>query len=68
MLNFCAVVSHLKYSACLDGKLRKWNGLTGELIKTYYGHTEGLQDLKISLDGSLLFTASDDHTMRLFQA
>lgn len=58
----------LLYSACLDGKVRKWDSRTGACVQVYGGHTDALQDLVISCDGGWLMTGSDDNTVRLFAA
>ncbi|KAK3256544.1 hypothetical protein CYMTET_34324, partial [Cymbomonas tetramitiformis] len=61
-------IDPLLYSACLDGKVRKWDSRTGTCVQVYGGHTDALQDLVISCDGSSLITGSDDNTVRIFAA
>ena len=38
----------------------------GSCVKLYSGHTEGIQALALSPDGSKAITGSDDGTVRIF--
>ena len=38
----------------------------GTCVKQYSGHTEGIQALALSPDGSKAITGSDDSTVRIF--
>ena len=38
----------------------------GTCVKLYSGHTEGIQALALSPDGSKAITGSDDRTVRIF--
>lgn len=59
-----------------DGKLlatgsanhtaRLWSMATGELLRTFTGHTAGLNHVTFSRDGKTLMTGSYDRTMRLW--
>lgn len=53
-------------TACLDGAARWWDLRTGACVRTCGGHTDGVQDIAISPDGSMIITGSDDGTARVF--
>ncbi len=57
----------LVFTACLDGMVRCWDLRTGAMVKQFGGHTAGIQDLALSPDGSMIITASDDNTAKVFQ-
>ncbi len=40
--------------------------LAGELLHTWDGHTEGVNSVAISSDGSLVVSGSSDNTVRLW--
>ena len=40
--------------------------LAGSCVKVFSGHTEGIQALALSPDGSRAITGSDDATVRIF--
>jgi WD40 repeat protein len=48
----------------LDHTARIWNAATGKLSRTLTGHTDGVNDVAWSPDGTQLATASADHTAR----
>jgi WD40 repeat protein len=54
-------------SACLDGGVRLWDLRTAACVRTWWGHTEGVQDVGFSRDGGLVLSGSDDGTARVFQ-
>ncbi|HYT87091.1 MAG TPA: protein kinase [Gemmataceae bacterium] len=66
--------AHLAYSR--DGKLlaatapnstvRLWDATTGELLRTFTGHTEAVARVAFAPDGKRLATASHDGTARLW--
>ena len=43
-----------------------WSPFTGELIRNLNGHTKGLSDIAWSADSVYLASASDDHTIRIW--
>lgn len=49
-----------------DSSVRVWNPLTGELVEQLQGHTAGLSNMAMSLDGRLLVTSSQDRTIRVW--
>lgn len=54
-------------TACLDGVLRLIDSRSGEIQKTFTGHISEILDFCVSGDKSLLLTASDDTTCRIFE-
>ncbi|KAL2906726.1 Angio-associated migratory cell protein [Bienertia sinuspersici] len=52
-----------------DGKVRVWDGLAGgnTAVRTFSGHTEGVQSLSVSADGNFLVSAALDGTARVFE-
>lgn len=55
----------LSYLACIaaDHTVRIWNVRDGSLEKLLRGHKEGISDVAWSTDSKYLVTASDDHTL-----
>jgi WD40 repeat protein len=49
-----------------DKAVKIWSPFTGELIRNLNGHTKGLSDIAWSADSVYLASASDDHTIRLW--
>jgi COMPASS component SWD3 len=49
-----------------DNVAKIWSPFSGELIRNLNGHTKGLSDIAWSPDGASLATASDDHTIRIW--
>jgi WD40 repeat protein len=49
-----------------DKAVKIWSPFTGELIRNLNGHTKGLSDVAWSADSVYLTSASDDHTIRLW--
>jgi WD40 repeat protein len=47
-------------SSSIDGTLRVWDGRTGQLLRTFTGHQNGILDFDLRIDGSLILTGSDD--------
>ena len=46
-----------------DKLVKLWNAYTGEIIRTFDGHKEGVSDIAWSTDGEYLASASDDKTI-----
>ena len=53
-------------SAANDKVVKIWSPFTGELIRNLNGHTKGLSDISWSPDSVYLASASDDHTVRIW--
>lgn len=58
---------HLVSTASVDRTVKTWNLLTGQLLKSYSGHTDVIHTVNISSDGKHLITGSDDGTARVFE-
>jgi WD40 repeat protein len=50
----------------LDRTVRIWDLVTGARRRTLRGHTDTVQAVAITPDGSWLATASDDNTVRIW--
>lgn len=51
-----------------DKLIKLWNAYTGDILKTLSGHTEGVNDIAWAYDSERLASASDDKTVRLWDA
>ena len=49
-----------------DNVAKIWSPFSGELIRNLNGHTKGLSDIAWSSNSVYLATASDDHTIRIW--
>lgn len=49
-----------------DKVVKIWSPFTGELIRNLNGHLKGLSDISWSTDSVYLASASDDHTVRIW--
>ncbi|KAJ1945477.1 60S ribosomal subunit assembly or modification protein, partial [Linderina macrospora] len=58
--------SPLLTSVSLDCTVRTWDARTGEAVRTWKGHQEGIMDFALSHDGSTIVTASDDGCCLVF--
>jgi len=54
-------------TGCVDGRVRIWDSLSGECMKTLRGHTDAIQSLAMSPDGAHLVSVSLDGTARVFE-
>ena len=54
-------------AAANDKVVKIWSPFTGELIRNLNGHTKGLSDIAWSSDSVNLASASDDHTVRIWE-
>jgi len=55
------------FTACMDGVIRLWTSLSGELMKEFHGHRENILDMVLSNDNKFILTAGDDETARVFE-
>lgn len=62
----CDEFAPIVYLASTGKVLRAFDVRTGDLVKCWRGHKSTILDITISSDRSLLFTASDDHTCKIF--
>ncbi|KAJ1951149.1 60S ribosomal subunit assembly or modification protein [Linderina pennispora] len=53
-------------SVSLDCTVRTWDARTGEAVRTWKGHQEGIMDFALSHDGKTIVTASDDGCCLVF--
>ncbi len=56
------------YTACLDGAMRVWNGLSGELLRTWRGHQLAILDFVLTTTGDKLITCGEDQVCLVFDA
>lgn len=54
-------------SGSSDSKIRLWNPLSGELLRTLSGHSEQVKSVAISPDGQTLISGSADTTIKIWQ-
>jgi len=57
----------LFYASSLDKTVRLWDSRTGQAVKVWRGHKNGILDMAMASDGSFVMTASDDHASLLFK-
>ena len=64
------VIAHptqpLIFSCCMDGVVRCWDARTGACTHTFRGHTEPVQDLAVSSDGTMILSGGEDGIGRVF--
>ncbi|KAM0919135.1 hypothetical protein ACQ4PT_008514 [Festuca glaucescens] len=53
-------------SGCMDGIVRIWNSLSGELACMLNGHRDVVQSLAVSADGNSIVSVSSDKSARVF--
>lgn len=53
-------------SACSSSHIRIWNTVTGDELEALEGHSGAVRACRFSGDGSLLVSASDDMTLKLW--
>jgi COMPASS component SWD3 len=56
----------LSLEKAADNVAKIWSPFSGELIRNLNGHTKGLSDIAWSPNSVYLATASDDHTIRIW--
>ncbi|KAG6813079.1 hypothetical protein H0H92_014138 [Tricholoma furcatifolium] len=52
-----------EYSEGADKLIKLWDTNSGEILRTFDGHTEGISDVAWSSDGDYIASASDDKTI-----
>jgi len=55
-------------SASEDGSVRIWDVESGQEVQKVQDHKKSINSLQMSLDGTMIITASSDHTARLYDA
>ncbi|KAJ1729271.1 60S ribosomal subunit assembly or modification protein [Coemansia sp. Benny D160-2] len=58
--------SPLLTSVSMDCSVRTWDARTGECVRVWRGHQEGIMDFAMTPDGSTIVTASDDGCCLVF--
>jgi WD40 repeat protein len=53
-------------SGCIDGTVRIWDSLSGDLARTFSGHSDAVQSLAVSADGNSIVSVSSDKSARVF--
>ena len=53
-------------SGCIDGTVRIWDSLSGDLARTFTGHRDAVQSLAVSADGNSIVSVSSDNSARVF--
>lgn len=54
-------------TGCMDGKVRLWDSLSGDCVRTLNGHNEPIQSLSVSANQEFLVSVSTDGTARVFE-
>lgn len=49
-----------------DKFVKLWDAYSGEIIRTFAGHSEGISDIAWSGNGDYLASASDDKTIMIW--
>lgn len=58
--------SHLLWSKAADKLIKLWDASTGQIIRTFSGHRQGISDVAWSNDSEYLASASDDKTVMIW--
>ncbi|OQW57103.1 MAG: hypothetical protein A4S14_09245 [Proteobacteria bacterium SG_bin9] len=51
-----------------DSPLKLWDAQTGQLTRSFKGHTENVRTIALSKDGTTILSAGDDKTIKLWNA
>ncbi|XP_065627878.1 uncharacterized protein LOC136066850 [Quercus suber] len=54
-------------TGCVDGKVRLWDGRSGDCIKTFGGHDAAIQSLSVCANRNFIVSVSIDETARVFE-
>ncbi|KAJ4701187.1 angio-associated migratory cell protein [Melia azedarach] len=54
-------------TGCVDGKVRVWDSLSSDCVRTFSGHTDAIQALSVSANQDFLVSVSLDGTARVFE-
>lgn len=53
-------------TGCVDGVVRLWDLRTAQCVQQLRGHSDAVQAVAFSADGSLLLSGADDGTARVY--
>ena len=56
------------YHLAADKTIKIWETASGKCERTLEGHEEGVSDVSWSVDSKLVCSASDDNTVRIWDA
>lgn len=54
-------------TGCVDGKVRVWDSLSGDCVRTFSGHRDAIQAISVSAHQDFLVSVSLDGTARVFE-
>ena len=54
-------------TGCVDGRVRIWDSLSGECVRTFTGHSDAIQSLSVSANHEYLVSVALDTTARIFE-
>ncbi|KIJ21594.1 hypothetical protein PAXINDRAFT_95140, partial [Paxillus involutus ATCC 200175] len=63
ILSLLISMTRYLWKQAADKLVKVWDAYTGEILKTYEGHHEGVNDVAWSSDGEFLASASDDKSI-----
>jgi COMPASS component SWD3 len=59
------ILTHAPKQAA-DKTVKLWDSTTGQIVRTFEGHSSGISDIAWSNDSEFIASASDDKTIRIW--